>query len=87
MIMEKKSAVVMIETLDGRSFVGATLKECIQRMRASAWACAEDSLRAYMVGVAERVMLWNKQPIRVDNVETFVHDMEQAGVLIVRTAQ
>jgi hypothetical protein len=85
--MKEKSAVVMIETLDGRAYVGASLKDAVQQMRASAWACPETTLRAYMAGVSRRVMQWNKQPIRSGDVVEFVNDLEAAGIIVVRNAQ
>ena len=78
--------VVIIETIDGRAYTGATLEAAVRAMRASAWACTEGSLRGYLQGVSRRVMLWNKAPIRTTNITDFCADMEAAGMLVVRRA-
>jgi muconolactone delta-isomerase len=72
---------VVIETLDGRSYVGATLREAVQRIRASAWACTDSSLRGYMESVARRAGEWTKHAIvRTDSIDNFVADMESCGL-------
>jgi hypothetical protein len=71
----------MIETIDGRAFVGNDLRDVVQKIRASAWACTEASLKGYMQGVSRRAGVWTKTAIvRTDTVENFVADMEAAGL-------
>lgn len=81
-----REPVVIIETIDGRAYAGPTLEAAVRAMRASAWACTEPTLRGYMHGVARRVLMWNKAPVRTTNITDFCADMEAAGMLIVRQA-
>jgi len=72
---------VIIETIDGRAFVGTSLKDAVQKIRASAWACTDTTLRGYMQGVSRRATEWTKHTIvRTDTVENFVFDMEACGL-------
>jgi len=72
---------VVIETIDGRAFVGDSLTDCVQKIRASAWACHEATLKKYMIGVAKRAFDWTKSgQVRTDSIEDFVEDMEAAGL-------
>jgi hypothetical protein len=71
---------VVIETIDGRSYFGSNLRECVQRVRASAWACTDPTLRAYMQSVARRAGEWSKASVRTDTIDNFVADMEAAGL-------
>jgi len=72
---------VLIETIDGRAFIGDSLKDAVQKIRASAWACTDTTLRGYMQGVSRRATEWTKHTIvRTDTVENFVFDMEACGL-------
>jgi hypothetical protein len=76
---------VIIETLDGRSYTGATLTDAIEEMRASAWAVPSDTLLDYMKGVSFRTLQWNESVVRYDTIEHFVEDLVAAGILVMRT--
>lgn len=72
---------VIIETIDGRAFVGDSLRDAVQKIRASAWACTDTTLRGYMQGVARRAGVWTKTAnVRTDSIEHFVADMCDAGL-------
>jgi len=72
---------VLIETIDGRLFVGTSLRDVVQKIRASAWACTDSTLKGYMRGVARRAGIWTKTAnVRVDTMENFVADMEACGL-------
>ena len=72
---------IVIETIDGRAFVGDSLRDCVQKIRAAAWACTDRTLAGYMQSVARRAREWTKVAIiRTDTVENFVVDMEAVGL-------
>jgi hypothetical protein len=72
---------VIIETIDGRAFVGTSLKDVVQKIRASAWACTDSTLRGYMQSVARRASEWTKRAnVRTDTIDNFVYDMEACGL-------
>jgi hypothetical protein len=71
----------IIETIDGRLFVGTSYRDVVQKIRASAWACTEGTLKGYMQGVARRARDWTKAAnVRTDTVENFVNDMVECGL-------
>jgi hypothetical protein len=74
----------VIEAIDGRAYVGASPRDALQAMRMSGWGCPEPSLKRYMQAVAGRVMQWNKSHVRVSSVDEFLHDLEAAGIVVVR---
>jgi hypothetical protein len=77
----KEQGTIVIETIDGRAFVGTSLRDCVQKIRASAWACTEPSLKGYMDGVAKRAFDWTKSgKVRTNTIENFVRDMEAVGL-------
>lgn len=79
---------MILESLDGRAFAGASLADALDRMRDAAWGCpGRGSRLAYMRRVAERVMQWNKAYVRSDTIEGFIDDMERAGLLTIRRVQ
>ncbi len=72
---------ILIETIDGRAYVGTSFRDCVQKIRASAWACTDPTLKGYMRGVARRAGVWTKTAnVRVDTIENFVRDMEACGL-------
>ena len=72
---------VLIETIDGRLYVGDSFRDVVQKIRASAWACTDKTLKGYMQGVARRAGVWTKTAmVRHDSIENFVHDMEACGL-------
>jgi hypothetical protein len=87
--LEKTTARVpatIIESIDGRAYVGESPRAALQAMRMAGWGCPEPSLRRYMQAVAARVMQWNKSPVRVTSVDEFLSDLEAAGIVVVRSA-
>jgi len=81
----ERPARVAIECIDGRTYVGATLREAVQRMRSDAWGCPSRTFDGYVKQCARRAFMWAKRPVRVDTVENFTQDLEASGLITIRT--
>lgn len=82
------TASIVIETLDGRIYMGTSELDAIDAMRAAAWGCPGQRSRiGYMRSVAWRVGQWNKRHVRTDSPSEFLEDLQAAGVVIVRRVQ
>jgi len=78
----------VIETLDGRAYVGETVAAALDMMRQSAWGCpGKASIKTYRDAVARRVLQWNKCFVRTDSNESFLADLESAGIITIRSVQ
>jgi len=83
----ERPAAFVIELFNGHAHVCQSLDEAFRFLRGDAWACADQSKRAYMAGVARRARDWNKAIVRVDSVENFLYDLEAAGHITIRPLQ
>lgn len=75
---------VLIETIDGRTFIAPTMERAANLMRNDAWGGAGLEMPAYMKEVATRAFQWCKQPVRTDTIEAFLTDMQAIGLLCVQ---
>jgi hypothetical protein len=87
-ISDERPAGVVIETLDGRAYVGVTLYGAIDSMRRDAWGCHSQTMRSYQRAVARRVLQWNKYLIRTEQgIKVFAEDLQASGIITIRNVQ
>ena len=81
---KERPPAVVIETIDGRAYIGQTTRDAIEKMRIAAWGCPSKTFRGYMLQVSRRTQMWNKHFVRTDTIENWINDLELAGIVTVR---